>query len=171
MTRDEYRLLGSVIKTKGISGEVVIRTKITTMGISEDQKYVMIKIDGLLVPFFIDSWQNLSNNEIILKFRDINTIEKAERLKDREIWLPRKELKNALMKPADDDLSGYKVIDISDGFIGRTTGILEIPGNDLLRIEYREREILLPIQESIILEINPDKKLIRVDLPDGFLQI
>jgi 16S rRNA processing protein RimM len=75
------------------------------------------------------------------------------------------------MKPADDDLSGYKVIDIRDGFIGRTTGILEIPGNDLLRVEYREREILLPIQESIILEINPDKKLIRVDLPDGFLQI
>jgi 16S rRNA processing protein RimM len=171
MTRDEYRLLGSVIKTKGISGGVVIRTKITTIGISEDQKYVMIKIDGLLVPFFIDSWQNLSNNEIILKFRDINTIEKTERLKDREIWLPRKDLKNALMKPADDDLSGYKVIDIRDGFIGRTTGILEIPGNDLLRVEYREREILLPIQESIIQEINPDKKLIRVDLPDGFLQI
>ncbi len=171
MTRDEYRLLGSVIKTKGISGEVVIRTKITTIGISEDQKYVMIKIDGLLVPFFIDSWQNLSNNEIILKFRDINKKEKAERLKDREIWLPRNELKNALMKPADDDLSGYKVIDVSDGFIGRTTGILEIPGNDLLRVEYREREILLPIHESIILEINPDKKLIRVDLPDGFLQI
>ncbi len=171
MTRDEYRLLGSVIKTKGISGEVVIRTKITTIGISEDQKYVMIKIDGLLVPFFIDSWQNLSNNAIILKFRDISTKEKAERLKDREIWLPRNELKNALMKPADNDLSGYKVIDVSDGFIGRTTGILEIPGNDLLRSEYREREILLPIQEGIILEINPDKKLIRVDLPDGFLQI
>ena len=86
MTRDDYRLLGSVVKTRGFSGEVVVRSRTTTQGINESQKHVMIKIDGLLVPFFIVSWQSLSDKEIILKFRDIETKEKAEKLKDNEIY-------------------------------------------------------------------------------------
>jgi 16S rRNA processing protein RimM len=170
MTRDDYRLLGSVVKTRGISGEVVVRSKTTTQGINESQKHVMIKIDGLLVPFFIVSWQSLSDKEIILKFRDIETKEKAEKLKDNEIYLPRTEF-NTNIRSGTDDLSGYQVIDVRDGVIGKSTGIMEIPGNDLLKVEYRKREILLPIQEGLILEINSKKKLIRVNLPKGFLEI
>jgi 16S rRNA processing protein RimM len=170
MTREDYRLIGSVVKTRGISGEVVIRSKISTSGIDEVQKFVMIKIDGLLVPFFIESWQILSQEEIILKFRDTDTRDKADKLKNKEIWLPWNKIKNFHIPPTE-DLTGYEVIDISTGNIGRSTGILNIPGNELLRIEYQERELLLPIQEGIIVEINSKKKFIRVDLPDGFLGI
>jgi 16S rRNA processing protein RimM len=170
MTRDDYRLLGSVVKTRGISGEVVVRSRTTIQGINESQKHVMIKVDGLLVPFFIVSWQSLSDKEIILKFRNIETKEKAEKLKDNEIYLSRTEF-NTDIRSSTDDLSGYQVIDVRDGVIGKSTGIMEIPGNDLLKVEYRKREILLPIQEGLILEINSKKKLIRVDLPKGFLEI
>ncbi len=170
MTRDDYRLLGSVVKTRGISGEVVVRSRTTIQGINESQKYVMIKVDGLLVPFFIVSWQSLSDKEIILKFRNIETKEKAEKLKDNEIYLSRTEF-NTDIRSGTDDLSGYQVIDVRDGVIGKSTGIMEIPGNDLLKVEYRKREILLPIQEGLILEINSKKKLIRVNLPKGFLEI
>lgn len=170
MARDDYRLLGSVVKTRGFSGEVVVRSRTTTQGINESQKHVMIKIDGLLVPFFIVSWQSLSDKEIILKFRNIETKEKAEKLKDNEIYLSRTEF-NTNIRSGTDDLSGYQVIDVRDGVIGKSTGIMEIPGNDLLKVEYRKREILLPIQEGLILEINSKKKLIRVNLPKGFLEI
>jgi len=170
MTREDYRLLGSVVKTRGISGEVVIRSKITNSGINEDLRFVMIKIDGLLVPFFIESWQSLSKEKIILKLRDTDTREKADKLKDKEIWLPRNKIKNSHILPSG-DLTDYEVIDINAGNIGRSTGILDIPGNALLKIEYRERELLLPIQKGIIVEINSKKKIIRVDLPEGLLEI
>jgi len=171
MTRDQYRLLGSVVKTKGISGEVIIRTKIPTGSINSDQKCVMVMIDGLLVPFFIDSWHTTSNNEIVIKFRDIVTRDKAEFFRDREIWLPRKELRKSLLNQSGEDLTGYKVFDVSEGFIGITQGILDIPDNELLRVDFMDHEVLIPLQEGIILKINPDKKEIRVQLPEGFLQI
>jgi len=171
MTRDHYRLLGSVVKIKGISGEVVIRTKITTSSINSGQKFLMVKIDGLLVPFFIDSWHSTSNNEFVVKFRDIVTRDKAGFFRDKEIWLPRNELKGSFLNAAEKELSGYKVIDASEGFIGITQGILDIPGNDLLKVDFRNHELLIPLQEGIILKINPDKKEIRVRLPEGFLQI
>lgn len=169
--RDDYRLFGSIVKTRGISGEVVIRTRSTTQGINNNQKFIMIKIDGLLVPFFLISWHNISKNECILKFQDIETKDKAEKLKDNEIWLPRTQISNTNIRSGIDDLSGYQVIDIRAGVIGKSTGILEIPGNELLQVEYQKREILLPIQEGLILEINSKKKLIKVDLPEGFLEI
>jgi len=105
---------------------VVIRTKITTSSINSGQKYVMVSIEGLLVPFFIDSWQNLANNEIAIRFRDIITRDKAEFFRDREIWLPLNELKKSILNNTGEDLSGYKVIDASEGFIGITQGILDI---------------------------------------------
>jgi 16S rRNA processing protein RimM len=171
MTRDQFRLLGSVVKTKGISGEVVIRTKIPTGSINSGQKYIMVKIDGLLVPFFIDSWHNISNSEIVVKFQDIVTRDKAEFFRDKEIWLPRNALNKSLLNQSPEDLSGYKVVDVSEGFIGITQGILDIPENQLLRVDFRDHEILIPLQEGIILKINSVKKEIRVKLPEGFLQI
>jgi 16S rRNA processing protein RimM len=171
MAGDEYRLLGSVVKTKGIAGEIIIRTKISADSIQAKQRFVMVKIDGLLVPFYADSWHNNSKREIVLKIRDISTRDKAENFRDKEIWLPAKEFRDPGSKNTAISLTGYKVIDASNGFIGITKGILEIPGNDLLQVDYREREILIPIQGSIILEINADKKQIKVSLPEGFLKI
>jgi 16S rRNA processing protein RimM len=170
MTRDDYRLLGSVVKTRSFSGEVVVRSIRTTQEIKKNQKHVMINIDGILVPFFIVSWQSLSDKEIILKFRDIETKEKAEKLKDKEIYLPRTEI-NTNIRSGTDDLSGYQVIDVRIGILGKSEGIMEIPGNELLKVKYRKREILLPIQEGLILEIDSKKKLIKVDLPEGLLEI
>jgi 16S rRNA processing protein RimM len=170
MTRDDYILLGSIVKTRGISGEVVIRSKITIREIIK-QKSVMLKIDGLLVPFFVISWKNIQDNEIILKFRDIETKEKAEKLKDAEVYLLKTAISNVDIKSVTENLSGYQVVDIRTGVIGKSTGIMEIPGNELLQVEYRKKEILLPLQEGVVLEINSEKKMIKVDLPDGFLEI
>ena len=171
MTRDKYKLLGSVVKTHGISGEVVIRFRIPVKGINKNLKSLMIKMDGLLVPFSIISWHNLTDNEIVAVFRDINSKKKAETLKDKDIYILRNEITNSNVRSDIPDLSGYKVTDIRIGEIGKTTGILEVPGNDLLQVEYQKRQILIPVQEGLILEIDSVKKLITVDLPEGFLEI
>jgi 16S rRNA processing protein RimM len=171
MTRDNYLLLGSIVKIRGISGEVIIRTKIPVRGIKKNLKSLMIQIDGLLVPFSVVSWRFLTETEIIAAFRDINSKDKAEILKEKDVFILRDEITYSFARKDIHNLSGYKVTDIRIGNIGKTTGIIEVPGNDLLKIKYMEREILLPIQKGLILEINNKKKLIRVDLPDGFLKI
>lgn len=171
MARDDYKFLGSVVKTHGISGEVVIRSKIPVKGMNKDLKSLMVKIDGLLVPFSIISLQFITETEIIVVFRNIDSKNKAEILKDKDIFILQDEIKNASVISDMPDLSGYKVTDIRIGDIGKVTGIMEVPGNDLLKIEFRKREILLPIQEGLILEIDSKKKMVKVDLPEGFLEI
>jgi len=171
MTRDDYKLLGSVVKMRGITGEVVIRSKIPVKGMNKDLKSLMVKIDGLLVPFSIISLHIINDTEIIVVFRDINSKKKAEILKDKDIFILQNEIKNISVISDLHNLSGYKVKDIRIGHIGKVTGIMEIPGNDLLKVIFRNREILLPVQEGLILEIDSKKKLIKVDLPEGFLEI
>jgi len=171
MTRDDYKLLGSVVKTRGISGEVVIRLRIPVKRINNNLKSLMVQIDGLLVPFSIISWHFLTDTEIITVFQDINSKKKAEILRDKDIYISRNEVTNSTVRSDLHNLTGYRVADIRIGEIGLTTGILEIPGNDLLQVEYQKRQILIPIQEGLILEIDSKKKLITVDLPEGFLKI
>lgn len=171
MTGNDYKFLGSIVKTRGISGEVVIRSKIPVKDIKKNLKSLMIKIDGLLVPFSIISWQFLSEKEIIAVFRDIDSKTKSEILKDRDVFVPESDISDTIIGSDLHNLSGYKVSDIKIGELGKATGILEVPGNDLLKVKYGEKEILLPIQEGLIREIDSKRKRIIVDLPEGFLEI
>lgn len=171
MTRDNYISLGMIVKTRGISGDLVIRSKKKILQLKSNCKTIWIEIDGLLVPFFISSYTFLKDNEILIGFEDIDLPEKAAKLKGRNAFVH----KSDAVLPSIDDIPehilGYMIIDIHSGEIGKITGIEEIPENSLFRVEYGHREILIPIQEGIICEINEKKRFIRVNLPGGFLEI
>ena len=97
--------------------------------------------------------------------------EKAEKLTGRNAFIHKS---NIVQSPGDyspDKILGFLIIDIHSGEIGKITGIDEIPGNSLFRVEHGNREILIPMQEDLIHEINEKKKIILVDLPEGFLEI
>jgi len=171
MTRDDYISLGTVVKTRGISGDLVIRSNRKLLQIKNNWESVWIEIDGLLVPFFISSYSFFKDNEILIGLEDIDLPEKAEKLTGRNAFIHKS---NIVQSPGDyspDKILGFLIIDIHSGEIGKITGIDEIPGNSLFRVEHGNREILIPMQEDLIHEINEKKKIILVDLPEGFLEI
>ena len=154
MTRDEYISLGMIVKTRGISGDLVIRSNKKILQVKSNWKTIWVEIDGLLVPFFISSHTPLKNNEILIRLEDINLPEKAEKLKGRNTFLHKSDALLPSLDYSPEQIIGYMVIDVHSGKIGRITGIDDIPGNSLFRVEYRNREILIPIQEDLIREIN-----------------
>ncbi len=171
MTRDDYISLGVVVKTRGISGELVIRSKKEILKIKSEWESVWIEIDGLLVPFFISSFSRVKDNEIIITLEDVDVPEKAEKLTGRNAFVHKSEIVQNQGDYLPEQILGYMINDVHSGEIGRITGIDEIPGNSLFRVKYGNREILIPIQEDLIREINEKKKYILVNLPPGFLEI
>jgi len=171
MTRDDYTFLGTIVKTRGTSGDLIIRSKKKILQIRDNWELVMVEIDGLLVPFFISGWNISGRNEIIVTVEDVNTPEKAEKFSGRKVYINKSVIVFSSNEFHPDELIGYLVIDINAGEIGRITGIDEIPGNPLFRLKYHGREILIPIHQDLIIEINEKKEIIRVNLPAGFLEI
>ena len=70
-----------------------------------------------------------------------------------------------------DHLVGYEINDKTTGKIGIIEEIVEMPFQFLAKVMKDKKEILIPLNNNFILNIDEKKKLVEVQLPDGFLEI
>jgi 16S rRNA processing protein RimM len=69
------------------------------------------------------------------------------------------------------DIIGISVFTTDDQYIGRVKSIIPTGSNDVLVVKDpnrdKDNEVLIPVLESVVLEIDLKDKTMRVDLPDG----
>jgi 16S rRNA processing protein RimM len=171
MTTEDCFRIGSVLKTKGLKGE--LNVYIDFDGI-EDIKFntVFLELAGKLVPFFVSSIKYLQKNAAYLVLEDVDTIEKASPLARKDIYLPnklkpkKKKTEFTLM-----DLVGFTAIDEDEGELGVITDVQEYPKQFIATVNYKNCEVLFPLNEDIIKSIDVVKEIVLVDLPEGLLDI
>jgi 16S rRNA processing protein RimM len=167
---DSFRI-GSVIKTKGLKGELQFYVDFDNLDVI-DFNAVFIDLAGKLVPYFIESIKYHPNNLAYLFLEDVDTIEKASKLVKKDIYLPNK------LKPKKKsgdftlmDLLGFIAVDEDEGELGRITNIQELPQQLIATVTYKSCEVLFPLNGEIIKGIDVVKGIVRIDLPEGLLDI
>ena len=65
------------------------------------------------------------------------------------------------------DLIGLSVYAVDDRYIGRVTSMIETGSNDVFVVEGEKGETLIPVISPVVLDIDPAKGRIVVDLPEG----
>jgi 16S rRNA processing protein RimM len=104
---------------------------------------------------------------LVFKFRGVDSISDAERLRGAEVQVPQAE--RVALEPGEyfhSDLIGCEVRDrLSGRVIGRVTNFEEYGGPPLIEID--GGRMLIPFVKAICVDIRPQEKLIHVDLPDG----
>lgn len=163
--------IGYITKTKGLKGEMQIYFEY------EDPSElpfdsVFIEINGKLVPYFISSFKLQNNQTGNFHFDDIDTIEKAEALVRKKLYLPLK------LKPVRDedeflitDLKGFIVHDETEGELGEIIEIHEYPQQFVAIVPYKFKEIMFPLNDDLIVEIDEENGILRVDLPEGLIDL
>ena len=63
----EVQRMGYVLKTHGVNGELVVSIP-ADMDWAEDTDYLVCSMDGILVPFFIESIRGKSSTNILPAF-------------------------------------------------------------------------------------------------------
>jgi 16S rRNA processing protein RimM len=108
---------------------------------------------------------------MVFKFRGVDSISDAEKLRGAEVRVPKAE--RAALEPGEyfqSDLLGAEVRDrASDRFIGNVTGWEEYGGPALLEVD--NGRLLIPFVKAICVDIQPEIRLIKVDLPEGLEQL
>lgn len=171
MTAADHFRVGSILKTKGLKGELHVYVDFEGL---EKIKFssVFLDISGKLVPYFVSSVKYLQKNAAYLVLEDVDTIEKASALVKKHIYLPNK------LKPKQKkqeftlmDLKGFTAIDENEGELGIITGIHQYPKQLIAAVTYKDCEVLFPLNEDIIKQIDLPNQILLVDLPDGLLDI
>ena len=171
MDKEDCILLGTLTKTHGISGGLLLVTRIKGYRLKEKWEAVFLEIDGILVPFFVSSFEPGGRDEMIVYFDDITTRELASQLTGLHVYIQNKDTIPQQEMPDYKGLVGYLIVDRHLGEIGLINEIIEIPGNDLAVLDYKGVEIQIPIQDELFEKIDHKHKTVHMILPEGLLEI
>lgn len=173
MTLDDCFELGYIIKAHGTQGEVYLHLETDYPEEYYNLESIFLTTKEGLVPFFLEySHQTATSEKLIVKFEEINSRKEAESIKASKAYLPLSELPE--LEPNQfyyHDIMGYKVIDELKGEIGIVKDVYEMPGDDMLSVEFKSKEILIPLSDSIFQKIDKSSQIIHVNCPEGLIDI
>jgi|SRR5579859_1018336 len=167
MSFDDCFKIGYISKTHGLKGEVtaVIENEVEWNGLTS----LFLDSRGTLVPYSIEKISGRPGKPFI-KLEGIQSLEQAAQLKGSSVYaLKSDRAKLNRGEFYDDELIGFVAEDKTLGRLGVINEIQSQGANRLLAIRQGQMEILVPINAPFIKGINKSKKLIRLELPDGFL--
>lgn len=171
MTKDKCFYVGRIVKTHGIKGEVTLRIDNDDFDEIEELNYFLLDINEKLIPFFIENITFHSNKSFVL-FQDMKTLEAASQLVGTAAYLPLE----LLPERSGNDFYSHEVVDFmvvdkSKGELGNVSEIIEYPTQSLIQVIKDGKEILIPIHDDIILDIDRDAKKIFIDAPSGLIDM
>jgi len=169
---EEVYRIGKLGKPHGVRGEVSFMFNDDVFD-RVDAEYLVLRIDGILVPFYIEDCRFRSGGTALVKFCGTDTQEQARRLTNCEVFFPRRLSDSGESGMTMAEISGFTLTDVRGGkTIGRIASVDDSTANILFEVDSPDgRRLLIPAAGEFIKEIDSEKKQIKVELPDGLLDL
>ena len=172
--KDQLIKVGKTLKPHGIKGEFSVL--IDAWGNVVDVSCFVFNIDGIYVPFFIESIRPKGIDTYIVKVNGYNNENDITELIGLDVYALNNEF--ILMNESEDnymyaeDFVGYTIIDKSGILIGRITDYDISTENALFIVERTDnKDIYIPIVEEFVIDINSETKTLQMSLPIGLLEL
>lgn len=167
--KEEVFKIGVINKPHGIKGEVSF-TFTDDIFDRVDCDYLILLMDGILVPFFMEEYRFRSDTVALVKFEGIDTAEQARRFTNVEVYFPKKFMDEQEDVTSWNFFIGFRVEDVHHGYLGEITNVDDTTLNVLFAIEKDGEELLLPAHEEFIIGLDRAKKVMKVNVPDGLIE-
>ena len=167
---DVYRI-GIINKPHGVHGELLF-TFDDDIFDQMEADYIVCLMDGILVPFFFESYRFRSDSTALIKLEGIDTEQQARRMTNVEVFFPKEHAEEL----DDNELTwnyfvGFLIKDINKGEIGKVTDVDDSTINTLFVVDHKGNEVLIPAQEDFMVDLDRKKKVITMHLPEGLLEL
>lgn len=173
MNKEETYYLGLITKAHGLAGEVYFHLDVDNPFEYEDLSMVFVEVNDDLVPYFIDSINIRPDGKAIVKFEDFNHKNELGEIIGKRLFLPLSELPE--LGPDQfyfHEVIGFAIYDIlTKKSIGVIENILDYPNQALFQINANGKEVLVPIRDEIIINVDKENKVIEIEMPEGLLEI
>ena len=173
MEKEACYYLGKITRTNGNKGGVSVFLDVDDPHEYRGLDAVFVEIKGQLIPYFIAEINlHTSKNTALMYFEDVEDVDSASALTNCALYLPLASLPVLEgNKFYFHEVVDYLLIDDTFGEIGKITQILDYPNQALFQTFYKEREVLVPINDRFIKKVDREKKEIILSLPDGLIQV
>lgn len=157
--------IAKVLKSNGTDGGLLMGFRDIDPNEISLAEPVFIDYDGLPVPFFIESLTPRGNGRALVRLNDITSLADAEEIVGRAVWADWEE--EASEEADFSDLVGWTVLGA-----GEVTDFIDIPANPCLEIQTKNgTSVLVPFHEDLILSVDPEARVLEMEIPDGLLDL
>jgi len=166
--REEVYKIGRLGKAHGVKGEVTFQFDDDIFD-RIDTEYLVLDVDGILVPFFMEEYRFRNGYLAYVKFCDVDTQQRASELTGCDVYFPRALAEAEDETPILEMLVGFTIVDASNGSpVGTITAINSQTANVLFELEDGR---LIPASDELIMNIDTEHEQIVVDIPEGLLEL
>ena len=168
--QDNLKEIGHFSRLHGYSGKLVISFINENPLVLTKNITIWLNISGLITPFKIQEIQPLNKNKLILTLLNVDK-DKAEELKDKSVFVIPKDIDFGEEKFDKNNIAGYDLFNQRDENLGKVSAVIKIRSNNLIQLYINKTEILLPYNEKTILVLDHSKKQIKLDIPEGLIEL
>ena len=158
--------IGQVLKSNGRDGELLV----SFSGIAPEdidlEEPVFIEFDGLPVPFYFESFTQRGSSRALVRLTGVHNLTDADELAGAVLYA-----EDDLYEDEEQDLTGWTVLDADGTKAGTVTAHEDIPGNPCIWVETGHGECLLPLREELVLDVDETEKTLRMEIPEGLLDL
>lgn len=169
--KDNLIPIGQVIKPHGIHGEMTFEYSSDVFD-REEVPFFIFELDGIFVPFRVENCRIRSSSTALVQLKGVSTDEKARTFSGLTLYVS----SGYLAEMEDEEVEvqyfeGFELIDQQHGSLGIVSEVDQTTENALFVIPKGDDELLIPVGESYIINIDHEKRIITVNLPEGLLDL
>jgi 16S rRNA processing protein RimM len=172
MRKEDCFYLGKIAKKFSFKGEVLVYLDTDEPELYENMESVFVEFNNNLVPFFIESSSLHKNDFLRVHFEDIDNEEEADNIIGCAIYLPLSMLpKLTGNKFYFHEVIGFEIEDKRIGVFGKIVSINDVSAQPLFEVLNGNVELLIPMIDHFLVEIDRKNKKVIMDLPEGLVEM
>ncbi len=171
MDTTDYYYLGYIVKPIGNKGVLRIQLDTDNPQYYQNLSEVCVAIKDQLVVYPINDI-TITDDKANVAFKNIDGTEIAKMLQGCSLYLPLSSLpKLKGNKFYFHEVKGFDVHDQKHGLIGKIETVIDQTSQPILQIGFEGKEILIPITDEIIQNVDRKKKRMDIEAPEGLIDI
>ncbi len=168
ITEESVYRIGQITRTHGVKGEVSLSFTDDVWDRVEAD-YLVLRIDGILVPFFMEEYRFRSDTTALVKFMGYDSSEAARELCGTDVYFP-----HSLTPEEEPDaeytwrhFTGFRVVDEKAGQLGEIDMVDDSTANVLFYVG----GLMIPAVEEFVCGIDHAARTVHVSLPAELLNL
>ncbi|GAB0156043.1 ribosome maturation factor RimM [Chryseobacterium sp. Alg-005] len=171
MRKEDCYFLGKITRRHGLSGNVILKLDTDQPELYNKLESIFVEINGLLVPFFIEksSWSKSDALNIFFK----NSSEAmVDQVLGKNVYLPLATLPKLSGKQFYyHEVIGFTILDEENNNCGEIESVNDQTAQHYFLSRLNGKEIVVPIIKDWILEVNREEQFIKMQLPEGLMDV
>jgi 16S rRNA processing protein RimM len=171
---ESFISVGTLGKPHGISGAFRFSLALELKDAGNFPKVLFIDQKGSPLPYFVASVTVSDNGEEgIISFEEVTTREATRSIANSELLLKEKDVDRYFEEEEEDEwlaLIGYTLQGEDGTVLGEITNVIDNTIQPVAVFSLNGNEIMVPLAEELIVEIDDEKEVVILRIPEGLIE-